>query len=293
MYNSKTKVYLIIFSILFFTMYSTNESKASDADTGLGLTGYYAFWKPAFDGAYTDGMDLQPDFLWGPVITVSFLDNWTIGFVFLQNLTSGFDGEWGYSGKSYSGYDYSFKEEGKMKRGDIDLSLTYKINQYFKVFTGLKYYIYGNSSGTTYQSYSYTGYAYSLSGSDIWGTNEFSGFGCAAGFTVQYPFTDSFYITMNNSFIYFFKNYLYWDYPKPPTASHDAYDMSENTWTEVETSGTAYGFNTQLSLSYFFSSADTALVIGGRFQFLKFDIKDINMKNDIVYGPTISVVKYF
>lgn len=285
MVSRKIRVYATLFLILSCLTAGSRESYS--ATIGVGLTGYYASWKPAFSGAYTDGMELQPDFLFGPVITLSFFEKWSLGFILLQNLATGFDGEWGNSGTGPSG-QYLHTVEGPVLRGDIDVSLSYKLSSFFRLFGGFKYYDYGN--GNVKAHYNYNGFDYYEEGEDEpWGTFEFNGSGIAAGFTLSHMFTEQFSVSMNNSFVYFFHTYFYTDVINPPTVSYNYY----NTSTETEKSGTAYGFNTQLLFSYYFTDSEIALAAGGRFQYLKYSLEGIDMKNDIIFGPVVSAVKYF
>ena len=96
-------------------------SKVHAVDISVGATTWYAWWGMNH-GRGT--IDFDPEFLYGPALSVKFNDDFNLTFVYL-----------------YGEFDYQWRNEPKSKitRYDSDLALNYRLNDYIKVFAGIKY----------------------------------------------------------------------------------------------------------------------------------------------------------
>ena len=148
-------------------------SKVQATDISIGATTWYAWWS---GGTPEDG-DADPTFLYGPVMSVKFNDDFNLTFVYLH-------GKHDIAGESEkNGIKYPFKV--KFKRSDADLALNYRLNDIFKAFGGIKYI--DSSITDMFDWYGYgPGFGLSctlpvaenifllatLSGFHLWGTDE-------------------------------------------------------------------------------------------------------------------------
>ena len=97
-------------------------SKVHAVDIAIGATTWYTWWDyKMIDGGTTKAIDLDPAFLYGPALSVKFSDDFNLTFIYLYGK---------FDEKSYA---------LKFKRNDSDLALNYKLNDYFKLFAGVKY----------------------------------------------------------------------------------------------------------------------------------------------------------
>jgi len=140
--------------------------KVYAADITVGATTWYAEYKEASDF-------LDPTFMFGPVASVKFNDDFNLTFVYL-----------------YGQFKDKFVSGAKMKRQDSDLALNYRLNNYFKLFGGIKYMNCKSSSpgNPTYKSYSY---------------------GPALGVSFTYPFIENifFLATLSGSYVWWSRSF--------------------------------------------------------------------------------------
>lgn len=141
-------------------------SLAEAANVSIGASGWYAHWKyendskdPNMDETFKWG----PDFLYGPVASVSFLERWSLSSVFL-----------------YGKYDVRYDDHttDSIKRYDSDSALNFSVNRYLKVFAGFKY----------------MGYKYNI--------GENRGYGPGAGIGLMLPLLDDLFLLCNLSGLY-------------------------------------------------------------------------------------------
>jgi hypothetical protein len=81
------------------------------ADVSIGATAWYANW-------ILDGEKIDPTFLYGPALSIKLNDTFNLTFVYLYG--------------KYDVYD------GSMTRNDADLVLNCRLNDYFKIYGGMK-----------------------------------------------------------------------------------------------------------------------------------------------------------
>ena len=87
------------------------------ADVSIGATAWYANWD-------FDGYDVDPAFLFGPTLSIKLNDTYNLGLIYLYGK---FD-------------DVPFEGPfGAMKRHDADLTLNGRLNDYFKLYGGMKF----------------------------------------------------------------------------------------------------------------------------------------------------------
>ena len=109
---------------LFILISILSPSKVHAIDFTVGATTWYTWWDLNRDGGK---IDIAPAFLYGPALAVKFNDDFNLTCVYLY-------GEFNlnktaiYHGKTFS----------KIRRQDFDLALNYRLNNYFKIFAGVK-----------------------------------------------------------------------------------------------------------------------------------------------------------
>ena len=134
-------------------------------DLTVGAATWYTWWEykqkqtitKNFGGlggteTFTD-TDIKPTFLVGPVLSLKFNDDFNLSFIFLTTVSK-FNWE-------RSGYEYDFAftqsnpftKKGKADRTDTDITLNYRLNDYFKVFAGAKMLHTSNTTGEEFDSY--------------------------------------------------------------------------------------------------------------------------------------------
>ena len=135
------------------------------ATLGIGAAGWYTWWdpKPDFQPAEAD-----PSIMYGPQLLIAFSPTISLSSVFLY-------GKFNYYQENY---------ESEIERYDSDTTLTYKLNQYVRVFGGLKYMGYeweegshlgygpGFGLGFTYQLSDNLFCVLSVSGLYLWAEQE-------------------------------------------------------------------------------------------------------------------------
>jgi hypothetical protein len=101
------KKFLLLISIII-------PLKLHAVDISVGATTWYAKYVPS------SGENVDPAFLYGPAMSVKFNDDFNLTFVYY-----------------YGEYEYSYGRTSK--RHDSDITINYRLNDYLKVFAGMKY----------------------------------------------------------------------------------------------------------------------------------------------------------
>ena len=94
-------------------------SRSHALDVSVGANTWYTYWN--MDSPESQNPKFKPGWLYGPLLSLRFLDDWSVSSVFLYGK---------FSAEQY------LKE---ITRYDSDTSLNYAINRYFKIFAGYKY----------------------------------------------------------------------------------------------------------------------------------------------------------
>ncbi|MCL2025532.1 MAG: hypothetical protein FWG92_01855 [Leptospirales bacterium] len=165
--------------------------------------------------------------------------------------------------------------KSKFTRIDSDLALNYRLNNYFKVFAGMKYLSY-----------------------DIVPNNDTTKFGfekinphrsCGAGLGVSatIPITGNLFGFATLSGLYLLGNDRF--------ATKDIWypDDKQN----LKIGYNEYGFNSNISIAYYIAQASTVVSLGGRFQYIIANYKGNDISLDyirfIIYGVTLTATYNF
>ena len=262
------------------------QSKASAADWGAGLYSYYAWWKPSFSELY-DNYKMGPGLYIGPMLNISFSEKWSFGIGIYLPLILNSELEYDYNGTGESsGSPYTIHIESEAERLDLDTSLTYRINNNFKVFAGYKYSEFNDSDGASIKDDKITLTA-GFTKSGTWERNVLISHGPGLGLSYTIPFAEKAAMTFGTSIIYMRSSF----------DTNEYVESSSNTVSaeKVKYSYNGFGNNSTLSMSYFIEPMSTAVSIGGRFQVLKyFGTGDApSLGNDYFYGITASAMYLF
>lgn len=119
--------FLITVLIFFVVLFVPPAVKA--ADMSIGVTTWYAWWD--YDQDNNDN-EFDPALMYGPVLSLGFMDNWSVSAVLLYGSFEDIN----------LGIDY--------ERYDSDLAINYRINSYLKLFAGAKFLYIDVDSGESY-----------------------------------------------------------------------------------------------------------------------------------------------
>ena len=197
--------------------------KVYATDITLGATTWYVERDAPGDLTY------DSTFMFGPVLSVKFNDDFNLTFVYL-----------------YGQFKDSYGIGIKIKRQDSDLALNYRLNDYFKLFGGIKY-----------MNYTFSGQGLS---EDVYS------YGPALGLSFTYPIVDNlfFLATLSGSYIWY---------------KGDDFDGNE------------YGYNGNISLAYYISSASTVISLGYRYQ--RFIDTEYSEEKTTISGFTLTATYSF
>src|SRR6056297_1417439 len=108
-------------------------------DFSAGARVYYAWWEPAWRGE-VQNMKSEPAFMIGPVLSVGFLEKWSLTGSFMMNWDNVIDNSFktSYEFSGISGYDVEVEAEQEYNRGDLDVTLGYKLSKRLSAFAGIK-----------------------------------------------------------------------------------------------------------------------------------------------------------
>lgn len=180
------------------------------ADISIGASTWYATWKT--NDSVTE-MKLDPTWFYGPAIAVKFNNDFTLNSIFL-----------------YGTYDVEIGSNTiDWHRYDSDTSLSYRLNNYLRLFGGIKY----------------LGYKIDIPQA----TAYFNAFGPAAGISAVFPLINNFFILGNISGMYL-----------RGKKSQEGEDDTKHKVT---------GYNTAASVAYYIAPASVTLSLGGRYQYFK------------------------
>lgn len=202
------KFYFLVFAAAFVLMLIPAQSQAMDVS--LGINTWYSWWD--FNAENDDQeMEVDPAFLYGPLISLKFTDEWSLSSVFL-----------------YGTFDAKEQEYAPdyIDRFDSDTSINYLVNRYIKIFGGFKYM--GFSWEDEYSEGSHTGY------------------GPGIGIALTAPLADTLFLLFNISGLY-----IWAEEEMGPGYNNDAIETGVNStislayyFPEISTS-LMLGFRTQ------------------------------------------------
>ena len=116
---------LVKLFIASFAVISILSGGLAAAEISAGATPWYSWWDMKTSGSDGD-KEMDPQFLYGPALSVKFSDDYNLTFVFLYGT---------FDMKEDSGTN-------EISRYDSDLALNYRLGNYFKLFAGVKYMAY-------------------------------------------------------------------------------------------------------------------------------------------------------
>ena len=147
--------------------------KVFAVDISIGATTWYAWLEQQFSSNFiyeNQKEKANPAFLYGPVLSAKFNDDFNLTFIFLYGK---------FDTKTNTG-------DVKMTRMDSDLALNYRLNDYLKIFAGVKYLGYeisdidhsgagpGLGLSATFPIIDNLFLLANLSGFNVWGRDEYS-----------------------------------------------------------------------------------------------------------------------
>jgi len=252
----KMRKYLLI----TFTIISIGiliPCKGYAADISLGATTWYAWIDQYYTQTNSDFViKSDPALFYGPAASVKFNNDFNLTFVYLY-------GKFDAAERSVSG-----NMKYKFKRRDSDLAINYRLDDYFKIFFGLKY----------------AGFSFSaLDRINSFVDNmKHNGFGPGLGLSSTFPLTENIFILANLSGFYLW--------------GKESKDVNLIPWTNKKSDCNDYGINSTISVAYYIAPASTVISLGGRFQYVKtnypsdYGVDDAKNK---FYGVTLTATYSF
>ena len=226
----------------------------------MGLSTWYSWWdQKAWNKNKTgEVINFDPAFFYGPVLSVKLTDYFNLTFVYLY---AKFDNE-----KETS---LGIKKNIKHKRTDSDLALNYRLNNYFKVFAGIKYMPY-KSEGVT------------KGAADTLTKTNHNGLGPGLGISSTYPILDSLFLLTTLSGFYLWSD-------------EDGSSDDGNTIEKFKHDYKRYGLNSTLSFAYYIAPASTTISLGARLQYYRSDYKGDkpDYVDNMFYGITLTATYSF
>ena len=259
------KKYLLMF-ISIICIYIMTTDKLHAVDITAGATTWYAWMKQYYKTQVLTNskydINNHSTWLYGPALSVKFNDDFNLTFIYLygkfilsQRLMEGdFDDD--------SDCDYNFK------RSDLDLAINYRLNDYFKVFSGIKYL--SRKIDRIGTPPTINGYVHDV---------ENKGYGPGLGISATYPITNNIFLlgTISGFYLWCKESKRY-----NPSIS----DPLET----IKTDYNDYGINSGLSIAYYIAPVSTTISLGGRFQYIK---ADSDYDTSKFYGVTLTATYTF
>jgi hypothetical protein len=288
---------LITIQLLFFT-------KAHAVDISLGGNLWYNWWQPSWYGAKgkstsltlystpvaqygeADSADyrVDPSLLYGPVLSIRFLDRWSVSSVFVcgkfssisKGITRGFSI---YSGAINPAVSFQTYNRDIFK-WESDTTISYSPLRFFKIFAGFKT-----------QGYRYEG-ELKVAPFKLKDSSEMVSFGSGLGVSFTAHLVKGLYLVLGASGI------ILWGF--------DDYDLNfavgpaYTMYFFPEGRFLSYGGTAAGTFVYAIDQINTSLSLGFRYQALKYSQKDGNVAMNIYdndfdhfYGITFSAVYTF
>ncbi len=258
------------------------STRAHATGMKVGATVWYSWWDSQFleklisfkispytiKGTYS----INPAPLYGPILAFDFDNGLSLNIVFTCG--SHFKAE----GRSIMIAPLeSLKTDAPLYKYDLDTTLTYSVNKFFKVFAGMK--VQGHNYKATYEAFapnSPVGITKSEK-RDL----DFINYGPGLGISVTAPLGKNFFMLANASGLYLRSRYNYHDKLFKYLLEGSTYPILMNSST-LNGDLNAFGVNTGLSFAYIFVDPSITLTLGGRYQFLQHRMVNVsNTQRDI------------
>lgn len=251
----KKPVLLLSAALLLLTV--MNPSKGSALNLAAGLYTWYAWWDFPEDTYET--VETDPNIIYGPIVSLTINEHVNLTTVFLY-------GNFSADGKNNSegilkGNPAMFTYD--IERYDSDTALNLRLNNYLKLYFGLKYTYYTYELNATSESY----------------TIDFnhSALGPGAGVALTLPVGGNLYLIGTAGGFYL--------------RGHEGYSNSDGKENEFDIA--EYGVNTGVSMAYYIEAASTTVSLGGRYQRMKIKYDDGFSNTSQFYGITFSAIYSF
>ncbi len=272
----------IIFIISLLLIFPFLSAGAEEMKFSAGIYNYYAVWQPSWRGEYNNYKN-DNLFLQGPVVSLSFMDNWNLSLLVIGSLFIKSESSYDLAGSTGSFGAFNVHRETTVDRADIDLALSRRVVGRMRIFAGIKYFMISeNDDGhSTIDNSSYH-----------FGFSEGTGYQVlspALGVMYSRPVAGGLSVSFGTSCLAF----------KTKITILKAYESSPGEVKIDDRTGinkyNAIGNNSSIGLVYYFDSLGTTISLGGRFQVIKYypNSGSRDLKNDYFYGPTLSFVKLF
>jgi len=303
-YGTTAIAFIMLLSLPLFS-----SRTAAAADVSAGATVWYAWWRAAHSqvdtdfGISNDRLQTMSAFMYGPVVSVKFHDDWTLSSRFMI----GNFGVKELEGRAYgTNYD-TFTTRYRVLKYDSDTTLGYSVSRYVRLFAGVK--IMGYQRFLNRRS-NINIYPFSVLENYVYITeNVFSTtYGPGGGLGLVAPLADGLYASLNVNGLYTVgesRTRLYSYVPNRPVVLGGS-DITRYISGEFSTVADVvmWGGNIDAAVSYYILSAQTTVAIGGRFQILKVLARDRRDAvtpsdgsdrdyQDIFGGITVSALYYF
>jgi hypothetical protein len=262
------------------------------AEISVGATGMYASWDPmwrdssyykysnsTYSALHTRSYESNNRFMFGPVVSFKINKSASVAANFITTKNFQSDLKSNYKDSTGASMSDTYSEEiiKTSNRIDSDLTFNYNLNQWIKIFTGLKYIRYTSEINTSGNN---IGYILTYT-SHVEMINTSFGPGIGVGLTA--PLFENLYLLHNVSVFYLKTK---WEY------SHFGYYT--NTGSIINSydneSFNCYGFNSNMALAYYFSDIQTTITIGFRYQLQVPAESEKDKRNDRFYGAYLTAV---
>ena len=266
----KFYVFTVIVFCCVFTLSASDN--AYSLDITAGLTSWFARGEQKSSGAdYNPDAKSDPAFLYGPTISVKFAENWNLTFVYLY-------GKFDYEDKDSPGSPVptNYKSKFKSKRSDADLAINYRLNDYFKIFGGIKF-----------MSFGMVPLEYDNAEKNALCTNTGNPtcFGLGSGLNATFPVAENLFLLATLSG---FIGNADVEIKSDPKGGGNVMSNGEGFWF--------FAINSSLAIAYYIDSASTTISLGGRYQYfkIKYNSDVLPVKLDYTnYGITLSATYSF
>ncbi len=304
---------------MVFVIFAASSTSFAGVTLSIGGTAWYAWWNPAWSDAKTstaiyflppplfneDADDFRPasNVMGGPMISIAFLDRWSIQTVFTIGkfyfASRGPSRDYSYDG-SYFIMPVTYKRYTRETlKWDSDTSLACSVHRMVKIFAGFKW-----------QGYRYKESLrnYLLSETTVFSRalhDDVRAYGGGIGLGLTIPAGKNFFVLMNASAL------ALWSVEKIDIIKGKSFAVSEGDGfyflplKPPRGSYLSYGGTASLSLAYVIDAIGTTVSLGGRYQMLYNRQKsgnpfnnDVSMniidgRYDHFFGITMSAVYSF
>jgi hypothetical protein len=221
-----------------------------------GVYTWYSWWD--FPEDDYEKVRTDPGFVYGPTLSVNLNESYSLTFVFLYGMFDA-DGKDYEDSKLYGGPVVSYTYD--IKRYDSDTALNYRLNDYLKVYLGVKY----------------SAFSYKLEGTSYDVDFDHDTFGPGAGLSASFPVFNNTFLIVNVGGLYLVGNENY----TATSGESGKFDIKD------------YGYNTSVLLAYYIEPASTTITLGGRYQYIKTEYDDGFENESKFYGITLTASYLF